>query len=371
MDSSTLAASNTEPADSLPGLLPHHLAELRNSGLSDATISAAGIYSEDNYERLASLLNWGRVSKRMAPALVFPFVNAEGQNGYSRIKPDTPRKLGGKPIKYESPRGRSNEIYLPPGVAEVLNRGDAELLLTEGEKKALKATQEGFPCIGLVGVYGWKDGKSERLLPPLERIKWRDRQVRIVFDSDAANNPNVREAQARLAKLLVDGGAVVRVAQLPSGIDSDGKPVKVGLDDFLVAHGSEALRKLLGAAQEPEPLDSVEMKVAASELDFSTEAKEFLSASQLDGVFPLRFWRGTWWYWRDGCYREIANSEVRSVMIRHLDNCYFKLGIGTTNNVLDHLKARTELGSRIEPPSWMRNHQQIGRRTKYWSQRAN
>ena len=339
--------------DHPPGLLRHHLAELRKSGLSNKTITAAGIYSEDDPQHLAELLNRVQVVKKLAPAIVYPFFGAKGQNGYSRIKPDTPRIYNDKAVKYESPRGRSNEIYLPPGVADVLERADVELLITEGEKKALKANQEGFPCIGLVGVYGWKDGKRERLLPALEWVAWEGRPVWIVFDSDGTDNPQVRNAEARLALLLANHGSMVRVVRLPAGTDSDGKPVKVGLDDFLVAHGSEALQKLLDEAEDPEPVDMVAVKVAAGELDPGTEAKNYLETTRLDETYGLRFWQGAWWKWEDGRYRELAESEVRSAVIRHLDPNYLKLGMSITSNVLDHVKAHAELPSSIEAPAWI------------------
>lgn len=57
-------APRSEGAESLPGLLPHHLPELRKSGLTDATIVAAGIYSEANYDRLAALLGWRKLPDR-------------------------------------------------------------------------------------------------------------------------------------------------------------------------------------------------------------------------------------------------------------------------------------------------------------------
>ena len=38
-------------------LLPHHLADLQRSGLSDDTIRVAGIYSETEHRKLAALLN--------------------------------------------------------------------------------------------------------------------------------------------------------------------------------------------------------------------------------------------------------------------------------------------------------------------------
>ena len=47
----------------LPGILPHHLAELRRSGLADETIRAAGVYSETSPAKLAALLDWKKCSR--------------------------------------------------------------------------------------------------------------------------------------------------------------------------------------------------------------------------------------------------------------------------------------------------------------------
>jgi putative DNA primase/helicase len=335
-----------------PGILPHHLAELRKSGLNDSTIVAAGIRSESDYERLAAVLGWKCYPKRMAPAIVFPFRAADGTNGYSRIKADVPRLLKEKPVKYESPKGRPNEIYLPPGVADVLGRSDVDLLLTEGEKKSLKATQEGYPCIGLVGVWGWKTSKGEKILPPLEDVAWKGRKVWIVFDSDAVHNSQVGDAQTRLAKHLVDRGAEVRIAELPFPVDESGKPVKVGLDDFLVAQGPDALRKILEDAPLPKPVSPLVSKSDAKELDPGYQAKAFLIKWKVDGVYRLRFWRGTWWKWEDGCYRERENSEARAALVRQLDKYFVNLTMSITSNVPDVVKALAELSSRNSPPMW-------------------
>ena len=245
-------------SDHILGVMPHHLTELRKSGLTDATIKAAGIYSEASVPKLAAILDWPKYRPSMGAAIVFPFTNSEGHNGYARVKPDRPRKMKGKSVKYESPHGRPNQIYIPPGVAEVLPDGTRELLVTEGEKKSLAATQAGSPCIGLVGVFGWKPSKKETLLPAMERIAWQGRRVYVAFDNDGTPNPDVQAAESRLAAHLTQRGAVVKVVRLPEGeTGSDGKPVKVGLDDFSVACEARGLnlagelRKLLDAAEEP------------------------------------------------------------------------------------------------------------------------
>ncbi len=346
--------STNGDSDHLPGLLPHHVRELRASGLTNETIKAAGIFSETKYENLAAVLDWRKFPKKMAPALVFPFHAADGTNGYSRIKPDRPRRIGGKMVKYESPRGRGNQLYLPPGVAQVLDRPDVELLITEGEKKSLKATQEGFPCLGLVGVYGWKDGKSERLLPAMERIAWKGRPVRLVFDSDITRNENVQEAEARLAKHLADRGATVRVVRLPDGApDADGMPAKMGLDDFLVAHGLGELRKLLDSALDPVPQKPIDFRARASDIEPCEEIQAYLKLTERDGLPRLRFWRGSWWLWQRGCYVELSNSEIRARIVRHINLTYSHLTTNIVGNVMEQLRAQTMLSTRMDSPAWI------------------
>jgi len=344
-----------QQAEHLPGLLPHHLAELRASGLSDETIRATGILSQDNYVALATILNWRRLPKKLAPAIVFPYFDADGsRTGYCRIKPDRPRFYARKPVKYESPRGRSNEAYFPPGtlidkLADKLADKAYELLITEGEKKTICAAQYGYLCLGLVGVFGWKDGKRECLLPALDRIAWKGRRVYLVFDSDAVDNPDVQDAESRLAAQLLNREAGVRVVRLPSG--PDGK--KVGLDDFLVAHGPAELRKLLDAAEEPQEPDAVQMKAPAGEIDAATEADAILSRLEQDGVFRLRFWRETFHLWQNGGYRELPDSEVRAQVVNYLNSYYFKLTSASVANVLDQLRAKSFLPSKTEPPAWL------------------
>jgi putative DNA primase/helicase len=338
----------------VPGLLPHHQRELEASGLTTKTICAAGIYSETRYEPLAALLGWQMPNRNLAPAIVFPFRTADGANNYARIKPDRRIKIGGKPAKYLSPKGKPNHLYLPPGVADVLQRPEVDLLITEGEKKSLKATQEGFPCIGLVGVYGWKDGKSERLLPALERIAWKGRKVIIVFDSDVTGNEQVQTAESRLAYRLTILGAVVRIVRLPNGPqDAAGKPTKMGLDDSLMIHGPGELRKLLDSAQEPRPLSAVEIKEHAKKIDPCEEIEAYLRHLEQDGVSPLRFWNDEWFLWHDGSYRRVQPSEVRAEVIRRINRTNFAVTTSITSNLMDQLRAQAILPSAIESPAWI------------------
>src|SRR5262249_45356520 len=114
-----------------------------------------------------------------------------------------------------------------PRTLAALKNAAAPLIFTEGEKKAAKSDQEGFPCIGLIGVSGWqkkrakdKHGKPQgqrHLLDALAAIPWQGRLVYVCFDSDASTNPNVRKAEWHLAEALVLAGALVKIVRLLAG----------------------------------------------------------------------------------------------------------------------------------------------------------
>ena len=235
----------------------NHLADLRASGLDDDTIRTAGLCS-------APAAATGLLGFHDTPALVIPYV---GHPGYVRIKPDVPRvDAHGRAIKYETPRGGRNHLYIPSRTRQRLigiGPRAATIIITEGEKKALKADQEGFAVISVPGVWGWR---SVDALRELAEIDWEGRRAVIAFDSDVTRKPDVKAAIAALVEHLKKLKAEVRVVVLP---DIDGHE-KTGLDDYLVASGCEGLRALLDNAGdwfatllamlecglEPEPLEA-------------------------------------------------------------------------------------------------------------------
>jgi putative DNA primase/helicase len=328
-----------------------HLAELRSSGLSDETIRVCGFYSEDNPLKLAGILQ-RRYPKSRGAALVIPFRSPSGElNGYRRVKPSNPRKdRNGRPVKYESPSGVGNRAFIPPNTVSVLNDPKVELLFTEGEKKAAKADQENFPCVGLVGVFGWKVGKgADRLISDLEAIEWKGRPVCICFDSDLNDKPEVRDAESRLAVQLENRGARVRVARLPDGPNGE----KVGLDDFLCAHDGMELRKLLDRAEDPDPVVD-DVKATAAEIDAMPEARRFITeVCTRDEELILRCWQGEF-YGHDGTrYRVIPEDEMRERVVTYLDKSFSRLNITAVSNVLACIAAQTLVSSRKPMPSWI------------------
>lgn len=252
-------------------LLPQHLADLKKSGIDETTALENGFTSVSDPRRIAQILAWdqraGRFAKELGPCLVIRYYDSHGNiTKHTRLKPDVPKKYqDGKSAKYLGPKGKPNQIYFPKGIAAALTQPTTSLLITEGEKKALCAQLHGYACLGLAGVECWSKPQQRdlsgnqtgdrKLHQSLDDIRWKDRHVYIVFDSDRRQKPEVRRAESALARALQDAGALVRVVQLPDGpAGADGLPTKQGLDDFLVKHGAEALHPLIAEARFPEVL---------------------------------------------------------------------------------------------------------------------
>ena len=333
-------------------LLPHHRRELcEGSGLSEETIAAAGIHSLTNAIKIRLLLNWPKMPAKMGSGIVIPFRNS---NGFTRFKPDNPRKnRDGKPIKYESPHGQPNRVFVPPGTDTALSDSSRPLLITEGEKKSLKADQDGFPCIGLTGVFAWKDKNHERLIPDLDLIEWNGRCVFIAFDSDAAEKEGVADAERRLAAQFKNRGADVKTVRFPSGPNGE----KVGLDDYLVANGAPALHQLLNEAEEPEAVECGSSKDIAKNADAMREARAMLDATAMhdegrENLLKLRYWRESFQWWTGSHYREESSDDVKSKVVNFLDINFFGLTTSIVGNVMLCLKAECNVGSHREMPSW-------------------
>ena len=91
-----------------------------------------------------------------------------------------------------------------------------------------------------------------------------------------------------LAETLTQLGATVKVVRLPSA--EGGR--KVGLDDFLVAYGPDALKTLLETAEAPKtPIDD-RPEVEPSHLEYLS-IKEATALAEYDKVLFQRG-RGTW-----------------------------------------------------------------------------
>lgn len=169
----------------------------------------------------------------------FRFLEAPKRTGFAGITEER------KPLRYVQPSKSETRLYLPPLVdwRKVAKEPKQPLLITEGEFKAACATlHTPYPCIGLGGVWSWKSAKRHApMLPEFDDFEWEGRPVYIVFDSDAATNPKVMQAENAFAHALLSLGAEPYIARLPSLHDGS----KCGLDDYIVNVGAPELEALL------------------------------------------------------------------------------------------------------------------------------
>jgi len=190
-----------------------------------------------------------------ARSLKIPYFDFEGNTtSFYRIR--YLEKLPGfaglvaKPQRYVQPKGSLNEVYLPPLLpvawGQIARDTNTAIWITEGEFKAAAACAEGIACIGLGGVDVWRSTKRGiTLLPGLQAVEWKQRKIYICFDSDAATNERVIQAQRWLASKLIELGAIPTIVSLPAGEGG----AKVGLDDYLLKHTVDDLGRL--AADSP------------------------------------------------------------------------------------------------------------------------
>ncbi|TVM00177.1 MAG: hypothetical protein CV087_15365 [Candidatus Brocadia sp. WS118] len=202
-------------------LHPDHLADLRKSGLSDETILEAGIKSLQPAD-IDKIFGYPTFAKS---AYEIPYPGCEGYSRYKMSYDDTNKinSLGGERPKYLTKKDSGNHLYIPPKVKVVLDDATTPLYITEGEKKALKACQEGLCCIAIAGLWNWKVKDKDKLIPDFNLIALDGRAVYIVPDSDwllpdrHGKSKNLRQAVYDLAYKLIDRGAKVSWIELPGG----------------------------------------------------------------------------------------------------------------------------------------------------------
>jgi len=214
-------------------LLPQH------QRLIDASAIAADVAAARGYRSVttkAELVRLGFGDRQaIVPTLLVPVWDAWGNLATYQHRPDAPRVVNGRALKYETPSGGRMVLDVPPGARAGLGCHDRPLFVTEGCRKADAAVSAGLCCVALLGVWNWRGTNAQggrTALADWETVDLKNgREVYVAFDSDVMLKRAVRVALDRLAGFLRGAGAVVRFVLLPPKPDGS----KQGLDDFLAA----------------------------------------------------------------------------------------------------------------------------------------
>jgi predicted P-loop ATPase len=226
---------------------------------------AAGIYRVNSLDGRDLV---GRKGGGDYAGLVFPYrMPGEAGRVLYRLRLDhapVDAATGKELHKYLTAPGERNRLYFPPCGPDLLADAALAVVITEGEKKALAlwhaapglngTGKPAFLPVALGGVWSFRtttgirgDAHGERVpekgvLPDFDRLVWTHRRVTILFDANAATNPNVQAARRELARELTRRGAEVWLAELPPAVGVN------GCDDFLYAYGLEKFRVMLEQA---------------------------------------------------------------------------------------------------------------------------
>ncbi|DAB00413.1 TPA: hypothetical protein CPT96_05865 [Candidatus Gastranaerophilales bacterium HUM_10] len=231
----------TKTLDELKRKYEFILADFKKSGINKSTILD---YVEKGY--LSETDDYWQLN--------YPALYANYKTDYYNRRLKNPEYGKGKYIK---PAGKPSQIFRPLDLSiSMLKDPTMPIIITEGDKKAIKAVQEGFPCLSLGGVWGWKCKAdtidleenpewelTADIIPDLVHSDFKDKVVILCYDNDMYHNVKVKQALYSLAGYLIsEKGAKVKLIFLPKG---EAK----GLDDFLVAYGADEFQKLLDKAE--------------------------------------------------------------------------------------------------------------------------
>jgi hypothetical protein len=243
------------------GVFDQHQAKLKSSAITPAVARERGYVTADQKTQLE---RYGFSSaQRRVPALVIPLHDVFGEIAGYQIRPDQPRVLSGRTMKYESRLGQKMILDVPPRVHPHLGDPTRPLVATEGPLKADALVSAGLDTVALLGVWGWRgtnDDGGKVALAAWEQVALNHRQLYLAFDSDVMLKPQVYEAMSRFGAWLKLKGAQVAYVYLPSNAGQ-----KVGADDFLaagntatdlIALATSELRKPPAAPTAPEPVDT-------------------------------------------------------------------------------------------------------------------
>lgn len=201
--------------------------DLRKSGLSDEIINEAQLYLSQRQNLKESLVahvgyksNDGQTYAQSNHWYFFGYP----QENYLRAKLKNPIDNQ----KYLAPFQQQPRFYYLPKEAKKLTKSTTKVVITEGEKKALKLTQElrkignDFVVVGLSGVTNYFSS-----LKP-ENFRLANKEVYISFDADSFTNPDVAKQLLKLFIYIWSKKATPKIAFWDK---NKGK----GIDDYLVA----------------------------------------------------------------------------------------------------------------------------------------
>jgi len=213
----------------------HRRELLHGSGIDPRLAEMRGYWSASTLREIAEI-GFKNLTEDQIPCLVVP-IYCGGTIVSYQVKPDNPRSIDGRLVKYESLPNQPIKIDVGPSIQKMIRDPKIPLYITEGVKKADSAASRDLCCIALAGVWSWRGRNGSGGLTALgdwDGIAINNRTIYIAFDSDVTKKPAVKQALVRLVKFLKSRGAK---EVIPVVLPDLGEG-KTGLDDYFVSGGT-------------------------------------------------------------------------------------------------------------------------------------
>jgi putative DNA primase/helicase len=302
----------------LSDLHPDDLADLRRSGLSDETIAFMNCYSADG----DTIRSRTGVDKVDGSGYCIPYAEVTDQTGERYVRWRLRQPI--EKMRYVAGRGDDPQLYISPAFA-ALPAADF-LVVTEGEKKAAKAVQEGIHCVAVQGVWNGFDAASRAVekingnpvtentapLSALLDMAKKYKRVLVLGDSDLIPNFQARQGLEILTRALSSREIRTGLAFCPPAIIRDGSETKIkkqGLDDWLIADRSLVVRSLPALFRAAE--------VNRDGITDSFNAREFTELFR----GQLAYSQGLWRYWNDSIW-VVDDCEKRRTLMPKVADIY-------------------------------------------------
>jgi putative DNA primase/helicase len=322
----------------VPALLCAHFQHLHEgSGISVEVIKERQYESTLGKKRLIDL--GFNPSQRRTPGIIIPLWGVNGQIAGYQYRPDRPRSIRDKIIKYENQPGSSICLDIPPRCQPLLKNPKIPILFVEGVKKADALASQGACVVGLNGVWGFK-GKNPlggtTILADFDYIALKERESYIVYDSDYSTNPQVHQAQDRLAEHLKRKGAKVKVVYLPPKKDGG----KQGADDFLVTGHTLADILALAVEKEIPPKIYGEYIIEAEGKPVKLNLERLVRDLMAEYYFATLVDTHEVLIYRDGFWRDKGEEFIERECQQRVQNCEL-LTKYKVNEIIGHIQRST------------------------------
>lgn len=230
-------------------LSDEHRAYLASQAVDPDLALKLGVRTVTERADMEALANTNWENFANFPAILFPWRNPDGQIMY-QARPDNPTvdQKTQRPRKYVFGRGEEPVLW---AVREV--EGSERIVIVEGTKQCLAAATYAPPGVSVYGIAGCRMWQVDGV--PIGDLAVADgKEVVVLLDADAAENPDVYQAGIELAEALaMESATKVSFGRLPGG-------GKNGLDDILASRLENRRAAYLAALVDkakPKPADKV------------------------------------------------------------------------------------------------------------------